>query len=397
MAGGMRSLTWSSAAKAIAALLALAVPATHRRHHDLQPAAAADDARQRPAPARAHRSSRGVPTSLRRLRWAFDLPGEGLSRSTKRFLQAFGSVGALAFVLIDVHGDGGHRRLALAARPLGTTPGVYEARKSLGWAVLVAGLVVLTLPAVGRLPALLAGRSGRRPAGRPPAATGSERCSRLGIAQVDGHAHDASASRNISFERDAALFALPIAAACRRSLVYLSLAGALAAALARWPPAWRTLGAILSEDVVVHGLPRSRPRQRAASARARVALPAPPSAASLAIASPGRSAAAVPVGPHASGVAALFPVLVLSIWWKRINAWGAIAGMLAGWLRDRRRVLAICRIPAYRAIGVAIAAPSWRCRPPLLHHRRQPADAGAGPACARNGARHARARRRDAL
>jgi cation/acetate symporter len=27
---------------------------------------------------------------------------------------------------------------------------------------------------------------------------------------------------------------------------------------------------------------------------------------------------------------AIFPVLVLSIWWKRLNAWGAAAGMIAG-------------------------------------------------------------------
>jgi cation/acetate symporter len=29
---------------------------------------------------------------------------------------------------------------------------------------------------------------------------------------------------------------------------------------------------------------------------------------------------------------ALFPVLVLSIWWKRMNAFGAMAGMLTGFL-----------------------------------------------------------------
>jgi cation/acetate symporter len=27
---------------------------------------------------------------------------------------------------------------------------------------------------------------------------------------------------------------------------------------------------------------------------------------------------------------AVFPVLVLSVWWKRLNAWGAAAGLVAG-------------------------------------------------------------------
>ena len=65
---------------------------------------------------------------------------------------------------------------ALLSRP-GTTPGVYEARKSLGWAVLVVGLVLLTLPAVAvYLRALLSSRSSASRATACP--RGSSCCSR---------------------------------------------------------------------------------------------------------------------------------------------------------------------------------------------------------------------------
>jgi Na+(H+)/acetate symporter ActP len=59
---------------------------------------------------------------------------------------------------------------------------------------------------------------------------------------------------SVGFERDAVLFALPVAAGMPQVIVYLALAGALAAAMAALAASMMAGRAILSEDVV-HGLP----------------------------------------------------------------------------------------------------------------------------------------------
>ena len=148
IAGGMRSLTWSSVGQAIAALLALAVPAT----------IVALMVSNLPLPQMTHGNVLRVLTRVEmarngcrscwRRRWRSSLPGAGVETLTKRFVQAFGSVGSLSFVLMSFVAAAG-----IAASPTllprsGTTPGVYEARKSCGWAVLVSGVVLLTLPAI---------------------------------------------------------------------------------------------------------------------------------------------------------------------------------------------------------------------------------------------------------
>src|SRR5262249_17814567 len=133
----------------------------------------------------------------------------------------------------------------------GTTPGVYEARKSLGWAVLVAGLVLLTLPAIAvYLRAFLLEQVVGQQGGSMP--VWFKLLQQAGIARVESKTHIVALGA-IGFERDAALFALPIAAGLPQALVYLPLAGALAAALAALASALTAAGAMLSEDIV-HGL-----------------------------------------------------------------------------------------------------------------------------------------------
>jgi cation/acetate symporter len=87
--------------------------------------------------------------------------------------------------------------------------------------------------------------------------------------------------------------------------------------------------AILSEDVV-HGLPDETVADTARIATTRIALLGVGFVTVwLAIAAP-----ADPLQMFLWAInliaSAGFPVLVLSIWWKRINVWGALAGMLAG-------------------------------------------------------------------
>jgi len=326
IAGGMRSLTWSSSAQAIAALFALAVPAT----------IVAIMMSNLPLPQMTHgnilrvlsrtEDTRGLPIFLAPM-LALEFPGEGLEPLAKRFIQSFGSVGSLAFALMTLMTAAGIAASpSLLARP-GSTPGVYESRKTFGWAVLVSGVVLLTLPAVAVfLRALLLDQVIGQPVDRLPAWFQS--LQQVGIARVDTSAPTVSFT-SVSFERDAALFALPYAAGFPQALVYLALAGALAAALAALGAALTAAAAILSEDVV-HGLQPDTASEGARIATARIALLGVAFVTVwLAIAAPADPLKLF-LWSLSFSASAAFPVLVLSVWWKRINAWGAMMGMLAG-------------------------------------------------------------------
>jgi cation/acetate symporter len=326
--GGMRALTWSSAAKAIVAILALAVSAS----------IIAILVSNLPLPQMTHGNvvrvltrmevAQGVPVVLAPP-LAFDLPGAGLEPLVKRFVQSFGSVGSLSFVLMSFVMAAG-----LAASPgllsrVGTTPGVYEARKSLGWAVLVVGLVVLTLPAIAvYLRAMLLEQIASHPGDRLP--LWFQLLQQAGIAKIEAKAEIVKLA-SISFERDATLFALPLAAGFPQVLVYLSLAGALAAALAALGSGLMTIAAIVAEDVI-HGLTGDTGVDIQRVATARVALIG---AAFVAI----WLAIAVPADPLqlfmwslTFGAAGSFPVLLLAIWVERTNQWGALASMITGFV-----------------------------------------------------------------
>ena len=117
----------------------------------------------------------------------------------------------------------------------------------------------------------------------------------------------------IAFERDAALFALPIAAGMPQVIAYLALAGGLAAALAALASSLLAIAAIMAEDVV-HGLPNETGTDGNRIGTARIAVIG---AALLTI----WLAVAMPTDPLqlflwslTFGAAAPFPILLLAIW-----------------------------------------------------------------------------------
>jgi cation/acetate symporter len=327
-AGGMRSLTWSSVAKAITALLALAVPVT----------IFALMASNLPLPQMTHGNTLRVLTRMEMMRnvpiliappLALDLAGAGMEALAKRFVQSFGNVGTIGFVLASLVMAAG-----IAASPIllprsGTTPGVYEARKSLGWAVLVTGVVLLTLPAVAvYLRFLLFEQVVGQPPEQLPA--WMQILQQAGIAQIEPGPQPVSLGR-VGFERDAVLFALPIAAGYPQVLVYLSLLGALAAALTALSASLFALAAIVAEDVV-RASPVEIASDRARLGRARLALAATAVVGIwLAIAAPSDPLQLF-LWAATLSASTCFPVLVLSIWWRRTKAFGAMAGMLSGLL-----------------------------------------------------------------
>jgi cation/acetate symporter len=326
VAGGMRSHTWSSSAKAIVALAALAVPAT----------IVALSLSSLPLPQITHGNTLRVLTRTEGMRGlpdlaatllAFEFPGQGLEPLAKRFIQAFGSVGSLAFVLMALVTTAGVAASpSLLSRP-SSAPSVHDARKSFGWGVMIAGAVLLTLPAIAVfLRLMLMNEVVGQPADRLPA--WFQALVQAEIASVDAITPTVSFV-NISFDRDSVLLALSVGAGFPQVLVYLSLAGALAAAFAALAAALLAGATILSEDIV-HGLRAEPAADGARIGASRIA------AAGIAFVT-GWLAIAAPADPLklflwslSFSASALFPVLVLSIWWKRMTSWGAMAGMLAG-------------------------------------------------------------------
>jgi cation/acetate symporter len=120
-----------------------------------------------------------------------------------------------------------------------------------------------------------------------------------------------------------------MAAELPSAIVYLAAAGVVAAALAAAGAVAVAFGNILGEDVVF-GLTWQPPAAgvRLAVARAGLVIGAAVGGA-IAISAP-TDPLKLMLWAFALTASAIFPTLVLSIWWKRFNAFGSIAGMLTG-------------------------------------------------------------------
>ena len=258
---------------------------------------------------------------------AFQLPGEGFAAMTKPYTQPFGAIGPLAFVIGTFAIATGISTAPWLLPRVAAAPGVYEARKALGWATVFSGLALLTVSSVAvfmrdfALDSVMSERIGPLPKWLSDAAA--------------AHlvAFDPSAARlgfdGLKFDRDGVLFALPVAVGLPLAFTYLLIAGALAAALVTASATTVSLAAVLCEDVV-QGL-----SWEPASAQSRVwimrgfVVVAAVCGASLTMMAPTDPLRLVLWALSITG-ASLFPVMVLSVWWKRLTVAGAIVGVVAG-------------------------------------------------------------------
>ncbi|MGE0022547.1 MAG: cation acetate symporter [Hyphomicrobium sp.] len=323
--GGMRSLAWSSAAQSLAALMALLVPvaivAIIVTNLPLPQLSAGSVLR---AVGRAE-AAQGLPIILPPA-LAFDMPGDGLAPLAKRYSDAFGSVGPLAFVIVTLSLLAGLASAPWLLPRVAGTPGVYEARKSLGWATLLFGISMLTIASIAIFmrdyltDIVTAAGTIRFPAWLD---TLRER----GLMTIVSEGRPTLSSFNVS--RDDVLLSLPIAAEMPPALIYLAVGGVVAAALATAGAVALALGNILTEDIV-YGLAATPPKPGPRLIVSRVALGmAAALGALIAIAAPTDPLELLLWALALTGASA-FPVLVLSIWWKRLNAFGAAAGMVTG-------------------------------------------------------------------
>lgn len=323
--GGVRGVSWMGAAQAIIATFAICVPAT----------IVSLMISNLPLPQMTHgalyRSSGWIeraqvlPVKAARL-FEASFSGPGLMPLDTRFLDMYHAVGygALPFGILVI--ASGLAALPMLAQRAGSTPGVYDVRKAFGWAVLITGFLLLT---VLSLAGFMRGYILQQVVG----VAGDQLPLWFQSLEQSGAMAAQTKTRTVTLpdilvRRDMAVLSLPVAAGMMETLVRLAQAGALAAAMAAAGAHIVALGTIISDDLVAgfraHSL---APQRRIAVGRIGIGVAALAVAAlALFVNDPLRIALAG-ITIAAGG---LFPVLLLSILWKRLSRAGAFAGLLAG-------------------------------------------------------------------
>jgi cation/acetate symporter len=326
LAGGMRAAVWSSFAKLIAATVALVLPVTIAALYYSNVPVPQLTAGSMARGILRIELFRDVPL-LQASPWMVDLPGDGLDALGRRFLQMFGSIGASAYALVSLivlAGVAGMPSLLMRAT---TTPSVSASRAAVTWSVVLVGFLVLTIAAIAVYArSLVTEQVLGMPADRLPAWFQS--WIQRGIAAVDAKGSAPVSLAGIAVQRDQILPALSSALGLPWGLGAIAVMGAFAACLACAAAHLQTLAASLSEDLAL-----GRDSDSTVSSWrlivARVAL---------LIAGVGLFLVSLmPADPLSLLVWALtisaatsFPLLALSVLWKRLTAFGALAGLFVG-------------------------------------------------------------------
>jgi cation/acetate symporter len=326
--GGVRSLTWVQCAQVIVLLLGISAPliivsleTTNLPVPQLSYGAILEGpaAGEKPEDTA---SSGPAPMSEA-------LPGVEPAQITKPFLEAFGAVSALDIALLALTVMLGVAMLPVQLTRLSTTPTITAARGAMGWAGLIAGFMALSVLAYA---AFLHSAVMQQIAGTPMAELPgwARYAADLGLMKVDTDALDPTfgeASATVS--RDLSTILLPVAAGLPQVFAGVAAAALLAAMLAGAAAHIAMIGNILSNDLFHPFVRRPSPAaHRLMVARLGMIL------AAIAGAWLARAVFVDPLRWMLMAFSLLgggfFAVLVLSIWWRRINATGAIAGVITG-------------------------------------------------------------------
>jgi cation/acetate symporter len=324
--GGMRSLTWSNAAWALVALIALLVPVTILSLLMTNlPFPQLTYGRLLGALGHLEAGNGIFPRAVDAL--AFELPSIGNLAMAKPFAQQFGAIGPTSFALVALTVMAGTAAMPSLLVRAGTNTSVADTRRALVWSLLLLGLVLLTLPAIAVFARtlVLTELAGKSPDRLPE---WFQALVQTGQASYDAQAAKVQAV-SLRLRRDGVLLALPQLAGFPAVLTYLAASGIVAAALAGASARLLTLANMASEDLL-YGARRRTPTLTARLAAARIALGLTAALAAFTAFHWNADPMRLVLWGMSLAAATVLPVLVMSIWWKRINAAGAAAGMAAG-------------------------------------------------------------------
>lgn len=259
----------------------------------------------------------------------FKLAGEAMVRFASPVAEPFTSIGPASYVLTVLTMMGGVACAPWLLPRTTTTPGVHAARKSASWAVLVYAAVMITVAAAAVFfrDVMLTSVVGQT-ADTAPAWFQS--LLKNGLATLTTTSSPAAAGiADVGVHRDVVLFSLPEAAGAPAALTYLLYAGGVAAVLAAAIASAQAMGAVLTEDVVL-GLTWEPPGAFTRLIVARVALTGVfvlAAATAMLLQTDPLVLMLWALGLSASTA---FPVVALSIWYKRMGATAAVAALVCG-------------------------------------------------------------------
>ena len=243
------------------------------------------------------------------------------------FLRSFGTIDGIDFTLIIVTVIAGICAAPHLLMRFATTPTVSENRKSLGWASLILGLILLTLPAVAVFTRyLILERWVGLGAEQMPAL--SNLLGQFGFLDIGG-ATGALEAQDLKISGNGALLVFPIVMGLPEICFYLIISCLIALALAAASAQLMTLSTLLAVDVVFIGDKAAHHSQLQTGVIRVLLIVMGAIAGWVALQNTHDPISLLFIGLQFSAAVG-FPVLILSIWWKRINYMGAVATIVSG-------------------------------------------------------------------
>jgi len=325
--GGMRSLTWSGSAQFIVGAVGLAatlivvsvlltnLPAPQLTYGEMFGALQSAETAAGLSPV-----APGVVTSA--------LPHAAPMQVVKPFLQAFGAFNEAGFFVLFLCLALGTAALPSLITRSGVTRSVADQRRSTAWALLLVALFVITAPALAAFAKLLMFRDmALIPTQGLPAWLST--FSQWHLVQANDINGDGTIGPGeLLVARNGVALALPVLADLPYVLTALMATAGLGIALAAAGSHLFTLGASLADDIYIPLGRRPIELPRLVTAWAAIGACALLTVVFLLIAKVDALHNAVTA--FAFAAATFFPVLLLSIWWPRCTAWGALASMGTG-------------------------------------------------------------------
>jgi cation/acetate symporter len=328
--GGMRSATWTQAAQFIvflgilAPLVTVSVMRTNLPLPQLTYGSQLEELKSLEA-------AKGLVSISQPQALSESLPRPApaaVTRPSERAFSAFRPIDFLLLVFCLAAGVAAHPAFLPS---LSTTPTILSSRRSFGWVAAIAGFAVLTIPAYAFFTKAMAIEA-LVGVPIPSLPAWSRILQHIGLVSLPANQFDPmNATRNVSFERDSVAFILPIAGSLPRVFFGLTGASALAAISACASGHLVAIANTVSDDLYLGFLNKgASPGRRLLVARLTMLL----LSVLVFVVTQSRAIDSLRwvIAAFSLSAGTFFAVLVLSVWWRRLTAAGAFAGMISGFV-----------------------------------------------------------------